>query len=154
MAKYIEIDQSVKIEQTAQDTVLAMANNITRSIIIPAKVKREALNGLRNQNKNLQTAYYKLFAAGVFLLLRPHLYTICQQGEAIIIDTEYVGQEAKIKGMLLRYIYQDGFRISKNNIYFARVGKSSKAHIVGWEVQRKLQNADCVVSLEEIMALL
>lgn len=154
MGKKIEIDQSVKIEQSAQDTILAMANDLTRAIIIPANVKRIALNDMRRQGKNQRTAYYKLFAAGLFLLLKPRLQTICQQDEIIVIDTEYVGKEAAIKGMLLRYIQQQGISIPKNHIYFAQVGKSSSAHIVGWQVQRKLRNADEVISLEEIRTLL
>lgn len=39
----IEVDQSVKIEDTAGDTVLAFSNDVQRAIVIPAAVKREAL---------------------------------------------------------------------------------------------------------------
>ena len=93
----IEIDQSIKIEQTAQDTILAMSNGVKRTILIPANVKRELIDIQRRQGKSRNTARYRLFATGLFILLRPHLSKIIEHDEQIMIDTEYIGQESKIK---------------------------------------------------------
>ena len=41
----IEIDQSNKIERTEKDTILALSNNEQRAIVIPARIKREVING-------------------------------------------------------------------------------------------------------------
>jgi len=38
-----QVDQSIKIENTSQDTVLALANDINSSVIVPASVKRICL---------------------------------------------------------------------------------------------------------------
>ena len=150
----IEIDQSIKIEQTARDTVLAMSSQYKRTILIPANVKREVLDILRGRDMKRNIARYQLFAAGLFILLRPHLTDIVARQEQIMIDIEYIGQEDKIKGMLLRYIHQEGFTLPSSRIFFARVGKSSEAHLAGWRVQRKLAEADHVVSLGELLPLL
>ena len=49
-----------------------------------------------------------------------------------MIDTEYVGQEDKIKGALLEYARQKGLDLSKRQVFFAQVGKKSKAHKMAW----------------------
>ena len=45
MKHTVEVDQSIKIEQLG-DTVLAFSNGISHAIIVPARVKREALSVL------------------------------------------------------------------------------------------------------------
>jgi hypothetical protein len=61
----IQVDQSIKIEQTNQDTVLALANDEDFAVIIPASVKREALERLRSTKRNKKTVCLQLFAAGI-----------------------------------------------------------------------------------------
>jgi hypothetical protein len=150
----IEIDQSNKIERTEKDTVLAMSNRHKRAILIPAKVKRDALKILRESGKSRNIAHYQLFAISVYLLILPYLPVIMRYKEHIMIDTEYTGQEDKIKGSLLECIYQEGFIVPKNRIFFAQVGKSSKAHKIAWMVQRGLIQADHTISLEELLPFL
>lgn len=150
----IEIDQSNKIERTAQNTVLAMCNNCKRAILIPAAVKREALESLRGKGKGRNIACYQLFAASLFILLEPHLANIVKNKEQIMIDTEYVGQEDKIKGALLECAHQKGLDLSAQQIFFAQVGKKSKAHKIAWGVQRGDRKADHVVKLRELLPFL
>ena len=66
----IEIDQSVKIEETAHDTVLAFSNGARCAIVIPAAVKRQALAYLQKRGKSRKIAVIMVFVAGLFLLLR------------------------------------------------------------------------------------
>ena len=47
MRYHIEVDQSIKVEQTQQDTVLAFSDGIQRVILIPAEVKRACQQELR-----------------------------------------------------------------------------------------------------------
>ena len=68
-----------------------------------------------------------------------------------MIDTEYTAHEDKIKGMILRCIYRDGYFLPKDRIFFAHVGKSSRAHDIAWQVQRGIIEADGVVTLEEVL---
>lgn len=149
----IEVDQSNKIERTSKDTVLAMSK-LERSLVIPANVKREVLAVLRGRGKSRNVACCQLFAAGIFILLRPHLREITKRREQVVIDTEYTGHEDKIKGMLLRCIRGEGHDVPKDRIYFAKVGKSSQSHQIAWRVQHGLTSADSVVSLDEILQLL
>jgi len=54
---HIEVDQSGKIEQTNKDTVLALSNEISYAVLIPARVKREAINLLRATGKRGKNVY-------------------------------------------------------------------------------------------------
>ncbi len=150
----IEIDQSVKIEQTAQNTILAMANSMRYTILIPANVKRKLIAVQRKQGKSRNTARYRLFAAGLFVLLRPHLPEIIKHDEQIMIDPEYIGQDSKIKSMLLRHAHNAEFDLQARSVFFAPVGKSSNAHRAGWRVQRGLDSANHVVRFDELASLL
>lgn len=100
--------------------------------MIPAKVKREALKKLRSRGKGRNIAFYQLFATGLFVLLKPHLPDIIKHKENIMIDTEYVGQNDKIKGTLLDYAHRNGLNLSKRQVFFAQVGKKSQAHKMAW----------------------
>ncbi|MCB8953453.1 MAG: hypothetical protein H6650_15710 [Ardenticatenales bacterium] len=150
----LEIDQSIKMEQTAQSTVLAMADELYRSILIPANVKREAFAYLKSVGKTHDLACYQLFAAGLFILLRPHLSWISKEGTYIKVDVEYTGQDAKIKGMVLRFIYRHGYQLAKHQLYFAQIGKSSMAHQVAWQVQRGQREVDQIIDWGEIRGVL
>ena len=149
----IEVDQSNKIERTEKDTILALSNDERRAILIPARVKREAIAWLKRRKKSSKMIYLRLFAAGLFILLRPRLANIIKRGQQIVIDTEYEGHESKIKGMLLRYAHAAGFQLSKEAVSFARVGKSSSAHQTAWQVQRGRLAPDHRVSLNELIEL-
>ena len=150
----IEIDQSIKIEQTAQATTLAMSGPMNkRSIQIPAKVKRQALLYLRSKGKNRNAARYILFAAAIFLLLQPDLVDIARRRERIAIDVEYTGQDNVIRGILLQYIRTEcGFPADR--IFFLQVGKSSSAHQLAWSVNKGDVNADHIVTWDELRNLL
>jgi len=65
----LEVDQSIKIEQTSGDTVLALSNDQQYSIVIPARIKRKALAFLRPRGWYGRRAILACFAAGLFLLL-------------------------------------------------------------------------------------
>jgi len=149
----IEVDQSNKIERIERDTVLALSDDRQYAIVIPAKVKRKVTFRLRRKGTR-KTIYLRLFAAGLFILLRAHLADIIGRGEQIFIDAEYEGHESKIKGMLLRQVYAAGIRLPKEMVTFAPLGDRSGAHHVAWQVQRGKRAPDYRVSLEELLALL
>ena len=85
---HIEVDQSGKIEQTHKDTVLAFSNEISYAVLIPARVKREAINLLRITGKRGKSLYISLFAVALYQLLKGHLDRV----DLIAIDMEYEGK--------------------------------------------------------------
>ncbi len=150
----IELDQSQKIERFEQDTVLAFANKIQGSLVIPARVKRKMLVRLRRKGKNRKGACLWIFSAGVYLLLKPYLSEIINRNELIIIDTEYTGQDANIKGMILRHVVNSGFNLRKDRIIFAQIGRSSAAHELAYCVQQGRTQAHFRIRLEDFLDLL
>jgi len=149
----IEVDQSNKVERTDKDTILAFADGQHLAIVIPAKAKRQALELLIGQGKSRKVAYLVIFAAGLFILLRGYLDRAAQE-ERIIIDTEYSGQEANIRAMLLRHAYNAGWALTAERIVFLPVGKSSNAHKLAWGVQRGELAPDYRVTYEDLCRLL
>jgi hypothetical protein len=89
----------------------------------------------------------RLFAAGLFLLLKDYLGQI----EQVAIDMEYVGHEGDIRGMLLRRIYHIHRGYAADRITFHRIGKKSPAHTLAWEVNRGLRQPDRTVTVEELL---
>ncbi|MGA9349158.1 MAG: hypothetical protein WBW48_10180 [Anaerolineae bacterium] len=149
----VEVDQSGKVERTQMDTVLAFSNNLRYAIRIPAAVKRAALHALRQRckpSRSKKAIYVGLFAAGLYLLLREHLDTL----DYIIIDVEYPGREADIRGMLLLWIRRIDPEYPSERIVFRQVGKKSPAHNLAWEVYRGKHQADRVITEKELLALL
>ena len=47
----IEIDQSIKVEQTGKDTVLGVANDISCAVVLPGKVKRKLQEEFRRSGR-------------------------------------------------------------------------------------------------------
>lgn len=150
----IELDQSGKIERLEKATILAFANRTQRSVEIPSRVKREMLTRLRRKGKNRKNACLWMFSAGVFLLLKPYLAEIIRQNELIAIDTEYTGQNANIKGMILRHTMNAGFKLQKSQIHFTQIGRSSSAHELAYRVQQRKTQADSRIKLEDFLELL
>jgi len=58
----LEVDQSIKIEQTNTDTVLALANGETLVLVVPAAVKRECLMLLRRRGYQSLAITLKVFS--------------------------------------------------------------------------------------------
>src|SRR5260221_7538022 len=100
MSHVVEIDQSGRIEFTSQDTILAFANGINYSILIPSQVKQRCIQNLRRRYHKLKEPYLKMFVVGLFILLRNRT----KQLDMVIIDTEFKGLDGVIRGMLLNYL--------------------------------------------------
>lgn len=150
----IEVDQSNKVERTGKDTFLAFSDGQSFAIVIPAKVKRQALEYLLSQGKTRKIAYLVIFSASLFILLRAYLAQTNPAEERITIDTEYSGQEASIRAMILRYARGEGMAIAAERIVFAQIGKGSKAHDLAWGVQRGKEIPGYRVTLQDLRRLL
>jgi len=145
----IEIDQSGKIENTNQDTVIAFTNQISKSLLIKAKDKREIQKIFRQIGKS-RIFIYRTFAILIFLLIKNYLARIDQ----IIIDDEYPGWGSQIKDYLLTEIRKTKPNFEAANINFNRIGKKSKVHLLGYAVYRNREKPDLEVGYKEILKLI
>jgi len=146
----IEVDQSGKIERMRTDTILAFSDGKSGSVRIPAEVKRECLQALRLEGREKTSVVLRLFATGLFLLLRDVLDEVSR----VSIDQEYPGHEADIKGMLLRLVHQNGQELDKGQVIFRHIGKYSAAHFKAHGVYVGIQEADRVLTAADILSLL
>ena len=146
----LEVDQSVRIEETAYDTILAFSNDVRRAIVIPAAVKREALAYLREGGKSRKVAVLTVFAAGLFFLLRD----VAQSITLAVIDREYTGHDALIKNRLLQLLWAEGLRVYPDMFTFGHVGKKSRSHYLALGVHRGEIKPDHWVTRKELLKAL
>lgn len=138
----IEIDQSGKIEDTNKPTVVGFSNSKHRTVIILSTEKQKLQKYFRQIGKP-NVYRYKTFAILISILLKnEHL-------SQIIIDTEYVGQDALIKSYLLNLLRKNRKFFDKKDIIFKPIGKKSRAHILAYSAYR-LGKADCKVGADDI----
>lgn len=143
-----QIDQSGKIEDTAKDTILAISNGVTYTILLKAKDKRVLQNIYRHQYHKNRQYIYEVFSALLYLLIHSAKAT-----GSILIDKEYPGQEPLIKLLYLsHYIFPR--RPSSHDISFGLVGKSSPAHRAAYQVFKKKKLPQKTIRLEELNTLL
>ena len=144
--KDIEVDQSGKIENTSRDTAIGFSNDISGSVIIQAKDKREIQEIFRKSGKS-RIFVYKLFAILIFLSIRKHLNKINQ----IVIDEEYPGKSYLIKNYLSQEIERIKPDFPVNNIVFNRIGKKSKAHYIAYGVATKRRPPDKIIKIKDTL---
>lgn len=120
----IEIDQSGKIEETNKNTIIAFSNGSHATVLISSNTKRQLLKIFRNQGEP-KIFIYRVFTAGVFLLIKPYLSSIT----TIIIDIEWFGKERLISDIFFEFMHKNKL-LQKPDIYFRSIGKDSPAHIL------------------------
>lgn len=139
----VDIDQSIKIEDTSRDTVVAFSNSISASAIIPRKIKRQLQQKFRKISK-IHLFMYRIFAAGIVLLIKNYLRKI----DSIIIDIEYPGHNELIKKMILEMLKK--LRRKQPRIYFRQIGKKSNAHDKAYLTYKKKIKPDIVLKQKEL----
>lgn len=145
----IEIDQSIRIEEPG-DTYLAFANGKCFTICIPFPVKQACFTMLYDRRKTRRQAKLLLFAACLYILLKPYLSSI----STIVIDNEYDGHGFDIRGFLYEYIRRDGYNFPIKHISIASIGKKSRAHEYAWGAQAGKKAIDKRISFEELHEVL
>ena len=146
MSYVVEVDQSGKIGETNKATVVAFADEKERAILVPANVKRQIIPELRRQGK-ADTLYYLLFATVLYLLLREDIDEIDQ----VMVDIEYRGKEAMLKGHLLNLLRRAGKNVAAHQIQFVRIVKKSPAHRIAITTLRGQRKPDHTVTLDELL---
>lgn len=143
----IEIDQSGKIENTSKPTVVAFSGNKNKSLIIFAGEKQKLQKYFRRIGKPSSFVYIT-FAILIYMLIKGE-----RSIDEIVIDREYVGQEALIKNYLMQFLKRSGRNFDKRKIYFREIGRKSSAHDCAVESYR-VKKADMKVKCLEILGFL
>lgn len=149
MRNTIEVDQSVKIEQSGP-TVLALANGSAHAIIIPSDVKHKALHALHAFGKTKDSALIIVFAACLSLLLEQYL----TKSVNIVIDVEYQGKNEDVKAALLRFIRKTNPHFDSERVWFAHIGKHSPADRKARQVRAKRDKDYRKISFVELKRVL
>ncbi len=144
----IEVDQSGRTDVLTDDTVLAFSNGIQAAIFIPANVKRKCYRRLKAAGLRKRLIGIRLFAAGLVLLLKPHIAAL----ELITIDLEYDGWEATIKEHLLRHLREERPDLANWQVTFGQIGKGARAHDVALSTLRGTREPDRRISVQQLWA--
>ncbi|MBI2654293.1 hypothetical protein HYX02_05805 [Candidatus Woesearchaeota archaeon] len=145
---YIEIDQSIKIDDTNGDTILAYSNEKYYSILISNSVKREVFKELYGKQKNKVIFKIKLFCSGLFYLLKDMI----KEDVIITIDNEFSGRENDVKGILLNLIWKINPKFDKRDLRIKEIGKKSRAHEIAKKVHNKEIKSDRIISKKELLS--
>ena len=113
-------------------------------------VKDDLYRTIINPSKSRLTGELKVFSAMLYLLLMPFLDQIGH----ILIDEEYPGHGADIRGMLLNHMRRDGFDFPKGNIAFGNIGKHSPAHELAYSVYKCKTRQNLLIRTRDIEKIL
>lgn len=141
-----QIDQSGKIENTSKLTVVAVANGVSKSIVIKGVEKRKLISAMKSMDYPKTNYIYKIFAALIFLLIRRF-----NKDEIIYIDREYPGHESVIKDILIWLFSKENNSLPQ--IIFSLVGKHSPAHCLAISIFRGNSKPDLITTANEILKL-
>ncbi len=143
MAHDVEVDQSGRTDRLTEDTVVAFSDGIQRSVLLTARTKRECYKQLREQHLPKRVVGVRLFAAALVILFKDQ----AKELSVICVDLEYPGWE----GEILRHLFRRVKWLRKDQIYFDRIGKKSRAHDLALKTWRRKQKADKQISIEELL---
>ncbi len=146
MAKLF-VDQSGKVEQLTKVTVVAVSNDLQYTVLLPQREKRVLQAVFRNAGKP-RVFVFQTFASLVFLTLK----NLVKEDSIVVIDNEYPGHEDLIKNYLLQFCKKTKLPLSKNRVYFSKVGKKSKVHKLA-NSKFRVKSADKKVRFEEVLGL-
>lgn len=139
------IDQSGKIENTKNLTVVAYSNGKSKSIKISAVEKRKLIAVFKKLDFKSKVYIYKIFAGLIFLLIKDSKII------DLVVDKEYPGQEPLIKDIIIKLF--DRFKYQVPNIHFDLIGKENNAHVIAIETFRGNLKADIIINSKDIISL-
>lgn len=140
------IDQSGKIENTKNLTVVAYSADKSKSLKISAVEKRKLVKVLKITEERKKLITYELFATLVFILIKS------ENIEELIIDIEYRGHEGSIKNFIKNYYSHINKKLP--DISFELITQKSPAHKVAIDTFRGIRKPDLVISAKEVLEYL
>ena len=141
---HIEVDQSGKVKDLRQDTVIAFRNSEQFSVLLPKKVKQQLFQEFRSKIKQLR---FRIFAICLYHCLENYI----GNKQLITIDTEYFGKDDEIKTYLIPLIKRKYKNFDKGIIRFTQIGKKSSAHEIALLTNRKIFRPNKILTKQNIL---
>jgi hypothetical protein len=139
----IEVDQSGKIEDLRQDTVVAFSNDTFSSVYLDRRIKREIFFSYRPKVRQI---VQKMFSICLFYLLEGHI----DDKHTVVVCTEYPGWEDFIK----RQTYRLLDKRFDDTMQFRSIGKKSKAHVIALLTNQQVLNPIRTLKKEDVLRYL
>jgi len=151
----IEIDQSGKWESATHTVIgISIGNRIYSSMIAADSKKtiQSVLGGFEQErNRSKKKLIIRMFTYSVFLAVRD----LARDGDIIMIDVEYQGNEESIRDLLLHlFLKFKGLKLNHKSIQFGHVGKTSLAHEVAHQTFTYKKSPDRILRFEDYFELL
>ena len=138
-----EVDQSIRIEELARDTIIGIANQEQQfTLIVPSRVKRRVRETFRRSGKPKLAGPY-IFAASVVCAVKKAHFRL----HDLIIDKEYSGHEEHITKII-------NSAFPELSVYFDLIGKSSPAHAAAYFTHKKQSKPNASASAKELQEIL
>jgi hypothetical protein len=144
----VSVDISAKIEAWDKPSLVAVANDHTRVLLVTAATKQAAARLLANSEEPVQ---YALMAVLAYLAVRHEIDHL----SSITLDRDYSGEIAEriIVRRLLALLKRDRPRLKSSAVRVGNVANSKADRLARAAYKGKLK-ADGEITLAEIMALL
>jgi len=133
-----EVDQSIRFEEFARDTIIALANGEQQTTIsIPRKLKLELLKKAEENNDNRKKLAPSVVASVIVLAIQQLQATVHE----LVIDTEYPSHDDTIASIIKK-------TFPAIEISFEKIGKKSPAHFAAYGVYKKQKTADYIAGID------
>ena len=146
----IEIDQSGKWEAPAHTVIGACMGSKLYSALITQKTKSTVQRILgafdQNRNRSKRKLIIRMFTYSVFLTVSD----IVREGDIIVIDTEYPGNDDSIRDLLLHLFEKfRKIKLAAKSIQFRQIGRESMAHVAAYQTFTYGRSPDKQLTFED-----
>lgn len=144
----VAVDISAKIEAWDKPSVIAVANDHTRALLVTAETKQAVARLLKG---NAEQPQYVLMAVLTYLVVQPEIENV----SSITLDRDYSGRVAErlIVKRLLGLLRRKRPKLKASAVRINNVA-GSRADRLAREVYREIKKPDGEITLAEIEAVL
>ena len=133
MSYSVEVDQSGRIEEFARDTIVAVSDGFTCTVLLTAELKTDLRAALTKRGVRSKLIPVRIFVAAIMLAIYEHRHTIA----FLVIDQEYTGYDNELRSLVVDRMRALGAKIDPNTVWVSRIGKKSPAHDAAIRVMRE-----------------
>ena len=124
--------------ESSGPTILAIANDDTRTFLIDAAEKRIVFKKLRRRYRKQAASMpgIRLFAYAAAILV-----ALVPEDDTVVIDMEYMGHERHMRQIIVHQLRRLRKSRSEQNVQFHQIGKAARAHSAAIAVYRGQREA-------------